>query len=98
LDHHDWQKLISLEHIALAEPFDPDAPSNIQTERVFKTRFVLVDWVSVLMEEELSDFAERHEFRMLNEDGIATNPAIYFSVEAFAPSAGVDHGNPIKTG
>ena len=91
------KKLIPLEQIALVEPFDPEAASNIQTDRLFKTRIVLLDRDSVLMEEELPEFAERHGFRMLNEDGIATNPAIHFNVEGFTPSAGFEPRKPYRS-
>jgi len=87
------KRLIPIEHIALIEPFDPAAHPRMQTERPFKARIVLIDRESVLTEEALEAFAERHGFRLLSEDGIATNPAIHFSVAAFEPAEGF---NPTK--
>jgi hypothetical protein len=40
---------------------------------------------------------ERHAFRILNEDGIATNSAIHFSVEAVAPGAGFEPRKPYQS-
>lgn len=77
-------RLLPVEHVALVEPFDPATQPNIKTERAFKTRLVLVDRSSILIEETVEGFAEVHGFRTLAEDGIATNPLIHFSVEAFA--------------
>jgi hypothetical protein len=68
------------------------------SERPFQTRIVLLDRDSVLTEEALSPFAERHSFRTLNEDGIATNPAVHFSVEAFEASEGFTPTKPYRAG
>lgn len=91
------KRLIPLEQIVLAEPFDPEAPSNLQTERVFKTRLVLMDRDSVLIEEDLLAFAERHAFRSVEKDGIAVNPSISFIVEVFSPSPGFEPKKPYRS-
>ena len=79
---------VPLEHIALLEPFDPSAQSRMQSERPFKTRIVLIDRDSFLSEEPLEELAIRHAFRMLDGDGIATNPGVHFRVEGFVPTEG----------
>jgi hypothetical protein len=87
---------VPLEHIALVEPFDPSTQTRMQSERPFQARIVMIDRDSVLTEEALSAFAERHSFRMLNDDGIATNPAVHFSVEAFEASEGFTPTKPYR--
>lgn len=77
------RKLLPLEHIALVEPFDPASQAKLQSQRPFQTRIVLIDRESVLTEEAVGIFVEKHGFRALSEDGIAINSAIHFSVEAF---------------
>ena len=78
------KRLLPVEHIALVEPFDPATQKNMKTERAFQARLVLIDRSSILIEETVATFADKHGFRMLAEDGIATNPLIHFSVESFA--------------
>ena len=82
------KRLLPLEHIALFEPYEPAEHTRIQSQRPFKTRIVLIDRDSVLSEELLSELAERHGFRMLMGDGVATNPSVHFNVEAFEPRDG----------
>jgi hypothetical protein len=82
------KRLLPLEHIALFEPYAPAEHSRMQSERPFKTRIVLIDRDSVLSEEPLGILAERHAFRVLTGDDVATNPAIHFKVEAFEPREG----------
>lgn len=77
------KKLIPLEHIALIEPFDPSAYPRMKTERDFKARVVFIDRNSVLIEQTPAAFAEAHGLRMLAKEGVATNPAVHFSVETF---------------
>jgi hypothetical protein len=91
------RRLIPLEHIALIEPFDPATQPKMKSDRPFQARIVLVDRESVLTEEALADFAGRHGFRALAEDGIATNPAIHFNVEAFAPADGFRPTRPYQS-
>jgi hypothetical protein len=78
------RRLLPVEHVALVEPFDPATQKNMKSERAFQARLVLVDRSSILIEETVAAFAEKHGFRMLAEDGVATNPLIHFSVESFA--------------
>jgi hypothetical protein len=91
------KRLIPIEHIALIEPFDATAQSKLQTDRPFQARIVLIDRESVLTEEALEAFAGKHGFRVLSEDGIATNPAIRFNVEAFEPAEGFKPTKPYRS-
>jgi len=54
----------------------------------------LINRDSILTEEAVVTFAEQHAFRMLGDDGVATNPAVHFSVEDFAPSEGFEPAKP----
>jgi hypothetical protein len=87
------RRLVPLEQIALIEPFEPAAHSRMQTDRPFKARVVLLNRDSILTEEPPELFAEAQGFRMLTEDGVATNPQVHFSVESFHPAEGF---NPTK--
>src|SRR5262249_35214703 len=91
------RRLIPLEHIALIEPLDAASQARLDTERAFQTRVVLIDRDSVLSEEAPAALAEAHGFRMLAEDGVATNPAIRFRVETFQPAEGFRPHKPFKT-
>lgn len=91
------KRLIPLEQIALIEPFDPATQLPLPSERSFKARVVLIDRDSVLTEEALSTFPEKHGFRMLTADGIATNPAIHFSVEEFVAQDGFQPTKPYRS-
>ena len=51
----------------------------------------------MLTEEPLAEFASRHGFRLLGEDGIATNAGVHFLVEHFEPSAGFEPAKPYKS-
>jgi hypothetical protein len=110
MEHHQLQKelpmtntlqigkrLIPLEQIALIEPFEPSEQSAMKSTRPFQTRVVLIDRDSVLTEEALPAFAEKHGFRMLTGDNVATNPAIHFGVEAFEPTEGFTPNKPYKS-
>jgi hypothetical protein len=88
------KKLIPLDHIAFIEPYEAPAEPRIRTERDFKARVVLVDRESALTEETSEQFAETHGFRMLEEDAVATNPAVHFRVESFAPGEGFEPRKP----
>lgn len=77
--------LIPIEQIALFEAFVP--PVNpLRSEREFKSRVVLLDRNSVLSEETPEQLAADHGFRFLGADRAATNPAVGFRVETFAPA------------
>lgn len=91
------KRLIPLEHIALLEPFSADELSRIKTDRPFKTRVVLLNRESVLSEEELEAFAAKYGFRMLLNEGIAANPLVAFSVEAFEPQEGFSPTKPYRS-
>jgi hypothetical protein len=91
------KRLIPLEHIALVEPFDPAAHPGMRTDRPFKARVVLIDRQSVLTEEDVAAFAEAHGFRVLAEEGVATNPALRFGVETFEPAEGFEPSKPFRT-
>ena len=91
------KRLVPLEHVALIEPFDPSSQTRIQSERPFQARIVLIDRESVLTEEAPAALAERHGFRILSEDGIATNPAVHFSVEAFEAAEGFEPKKPYRS-
>lgn len=80
------KRLIPLEHVALIEPYVPDANSPLQTTKFFKSRIVLLNRDSVLAEANPEEIAEEHSFRVLTTDGVATNPDIRFSVEEFQPA------------
>jgi hypothetical protein len=91
------RRLVPIEHIAFVEPFDPAANSQFKTEKPYKARVVLINRESVLTEATPASFAETHGFRMLPEDSVATNPAITFKVETFAPSEGFNPAKPYAT-
>ena len=80
------KSLVPAEHIALVEHFDLAANPRLQTERPFQSRVVLVSRDSILTEEPWQAFAEAHGFRILPEDSVATNPAVQFRVQTFAPT------------
>jgi hypothetical protein len=91
------RRLVPMEHIALVEPFDPASQTRMQSERPFQARIVLIDRESLLTEEALTAFAEQHGFRAFSEEGIATNPAVHFSVEAFQPTEGFKPTKPYRS-
>lgn len=91
------KRLIPVEQIALIEPFEPSEQSTMKSTRPFQTRVVMIDRDSVLTEEALPAFAEKHGFRMLELDSVATNPAIHFGVEAFEASEGFTPTKPYKS-
>jgi hypothetical protein len=79
---------VPVEQIALIEPFNPETQLPLPTERTFHARIVFVDRDSVLTEEPLAQFVEKYGFRLIEGDGIATNPGVHFSVESFVPAKG----------
>ncbi|WP_159005707.1 hypothetical protein [Bradyrhizobium sp. S69] len=80
------RRLVPIEHIALLEPFDPINQSRMQSDRPFQTRILLLNRDSILSEEPLDALTTQCRFRAAKEDGIATNPSVLFSVEAFEPA------------
>jgi hypothetical protein len=91
------KRLIALDHIALVEPFDPAAHPGMKTDKLFKARVVLIDRQSVLAEEAPAHFVESFGFRMLSDEGVATNPGFRFSVESFEPVPGFEPTKPYLT-
>lgn len=91
------RRLVPLEHIALIEPFDSSSQPELRSERPFKSRVVFINRDSALIEEPLANFAAQHGLRLLEQDGIATNPAIAFTVEAFTPTESFAPDKPYKS-
>jgi hypothetical protein len=75
--------LVPLEHIVLVEPFDPSTQTRMRTDKAYPTRVYLLDRETILAEEPLATFVEKHSFRRLSEDGIAANGNIFFRGEAY---------------
>lgn len=94
---HVGRRFVPLEHIVLVEPFDPSTQTRLQTDKPYKTRLVVLDRDSVLTEQPLAEFAAEHGFRMLEGDGLAVNPEIHFSVEAFEAKEGFTPSKPYKS-
>lgn len=91
------KRFVPIEHIVLLEPFDPAAQARLASDKPFQTRLVLLDRDSVLSEEPLAALAGRHAFRMPPEDGVATNGAVHFCVEAFERAEGFTPNKPYKS-
>jgi hypothetical protein len=91
------RRLIPPEQIALVEPFDPSANPQFKNDKGFESRVVLINRESVLTEDTPQTFAQANSFRMLADDGVATNPAIKFKVETFAPTEGFKPAKPYVT-
>jgi hypothetical protein len=91
------KRLIPREHVALVEPFSLEANPRLRTERDFKARVVLINRDSILNEETPEALAKEHGFRMLPADNVATNPAVSFRVETFAPAEGFKPAKPYVT-
>ena len=58
---------------------------------------ILINRESVLTEDMPEVFAQANGFRMLADDGVATNPAIKFEVETFAVTEGFKPVKPYVT-
>jgi hypothetical protein len=69
----------------------------MQSDRSFLTRVVMIDRESLLTEEPLAVFAEKHRFGVLSDDGVATNPAVHFRVEAFEPAEEFKPSKPFRS-
>ena len=57
------KRFVPIQHIALVESFDSETQKNMRSTRLFKTRIVLLNRDSILMETEPLAFAEEHGFR-----------------------------------
>lgn len=91
------RRLILIEQIALIEPFEPSPDNPLRSQKEFKSRIVLLSRDSVLAEFDARTFAEEHGFRLLEEDGAATNPSVPFSVEAFEPTVEFQPSKPFRS-
>jgi hypothetical protein len=87
------KRLVPVEQIAFVEPFDASSNPEFKPDRPFRARVVLVNRDTVLTEHTPHEFAGLQGFHMLDDDGIAVNPAIAFHVETFAPTEAF---NPAK--
>jgi hypothetical protein len=91
------KRLLPLSAIALVEHFDPALYPEMRSSKTFASRVVLVDRQSVLSEGTVEAFAAQHGFRFLAEDQVATNAALRFAVETFAPAEGFVPNKPYRT-
>jgi hypothetical protein len=91
------KRLIPKEQIAFVEPYDAGANPKFQTSREYQARLVMLNRESVLAGETPQAFAAANSFRMLQMDGVATNPAVHFRVESFAPAEGFTPGKAYAT-
>jgi hypothetical protein len=80
------RRLLPLEQIAFAEPFDPTTNPDFKSDKEFKSRVTLLNRDAVLAEIPLPEFVDAHGFRLLAEDQVAINPANDFRVEIFTPT------------
>jgi len=88
------RELVPVAQIAYIEAFEPPADGQFKPEKPYKSRVVLLNRETVLTETAPQEFAEANGFRLLPEDNVATNPAITFRVESFAPT---EEFNPAKS-
>lgn len=91
------RRLIPPEHIALVESYEASANPRVQSSRDFRSRVVLINRDSILIEEPTKAFAESNKFRMLPDDEVATNPAVHFSVERFEAAEDFQPSRPYAT-
>ena len=91
------KRLISLDQIAYAEPFDPAANPEFKPEKDFKARLVLLNRDVVLSENSPQEFCEANGFHLLAEDNVAVNPSLAFKVETFAPTESFNPGKAYRT-
>jgi hypothetical protein len=91
------RRVVTVEQIALVEPFDAAANPEFKPEKDFKTRVVLLNRDTVLAEVAPKEFAEAHGLRMLVEDNVALNPSIVFKVETFTPTESFKPSKPYLT-
>lgn len=71
------------DQIALVERFDPEANPKFKTSRDFKSRVVMRNRDSILIEETPQAFAEANGFLMIEADKVALNPVVPFQAEEF---------------
>jgi hypothetical protein len=91
------KRIIPLNHIALVEAFEPGANPRFQPAQAFQSRVVLLNRDSVLALAPVEALAKEHGFRLLADDHVAANPAVYFGVESFTPAEGFAPTKPYAT-
>lgn len=91
------KRLVAVDQIVLVEPFDPTARPDFKPDREFKGRIIMLNRDTVLTETMPVDFVTEHGFRLLDNDGTAINPRIYFRVEIFEPNASFTPTKPYAT-
>jgi hypothetical protein len=91
------RELVPVEQIAYIEAFEPPADGQFKPDKPYKGRVVLLNREFVLTETTPQAFAEANGFRLLPEDNVATNPAIPFRVESFAPTEDFNPAKPYQT-
>jgi hypothetical protein len=91
------KRFVPTAHVAFVEPFVPEANPRFQPTQEFRARVVLVNRDSILALETAEAIAGAHGFRMLAEDQVAINPAVYFAVESFTPAEGFTPSRPFQT-
>lgn len=91
------KRVVPANQIAFIEPFKTSANPEFNPEREFRGRAVLVNRDTVLIEQSPPEFAKDHGLRMLENDGIAVNPAVLFRIETFEPSDDFNPGKAYQT-
>jgi hypothetical protein len=91
------RELVPFEQIAYVEPFEPPANGQFKPDKPYKGRVVLLNRETVLTETSPQEFAETNGFRLLPEDNVATNRAITFRAESFAPTDDFNPAKPYQT-
>jgi hypothetical protein len=88
---------VPVEQIAIVEVFDPASNPNLKSDKPWRARLTLLDRENILTEAPPEAFAENFGFRWLEEDALAVNPAIFFKVEAFAPTGDFTPAKPFAS-
>ena len=74
--------------------FEPSANEQFKPDKPYKGRAVLLSCEYLLTETAPQEFAETNAFRLLPEDNVATNPAVTFRAESFAPTEDFNPSDP----
>ena len=88
------KRFVPTAQVALIEAFDPEANPKFQPTQDYRSRVVLVNRDSVLALDPIEAIATEHGFRMIAEDRVATNPALFFAVERFVAAEGFEPTKP----
>ena len=91
------KRMIAIDHITLVEPFDPNANREFRIDRDFKSRIVMRNRDTVLIEESPAEFAGTHGLLLLADDQVALNVAFVFKIEAFEPTEQFQPNKPFRT-